>query len=136
MDIITFYLFSETLLNYAYSVFLLSNSILAVSSLVYKLWEVSNYLKFKKIGCLLKKGELFLQIFFNFCALKIYIYTYLFDTTTKYQTILYYPGLYSFLTDEKWAYGGNLKIIHHKDQHFMFLKIFLQFTKLYCSSQF
>ena len=32
--------------------------------------------------------------------------------------------------------GGNLKIIHHKDQHFMFLKIFLQFTKLYCSSQF
>ena len=43
----------------------------------------------------LKKGWGVFTGFFDCFTLKIYIYTCLFDTTIKYQTILYYPGLYS-----------------------------------------
>ena len=57
--------------------------------------------------------------------------TYLFALHNKYQPILCYPQLYSFLRDEKLAYGKNFDITHHKDQHFIFLKIFLKFTKFF-----
>ena len=69
--------------------------------------------------------------FLVFYRLKFYLLTYLFHTQTKYVTILSYPGLYSSLTDEKWAYGRSLEIIHYKGQRFMFFKIFIQFVCLF-----
>ena len=50
---------------------------------------------------------------------------YLSDTHTNYHTIPYHIGRYSILTYEKWAYGGNLEIIHYKGQNFMFIKILI-----------
>ena len=68
-----------------------------------------------------KNGEVFVQFLYIW---NIYLYIFIY-------TILYHSGLYSFLTDEKWAYGRNLEIIHHNDQLFIFLKIFLQFVCLF-----
>ena len=56
-----------------------------------------------------------------FYRLKSYIFTCLFDTHTNYDTIHYHSGIYSFLTDEKWAYGENFEITYHKDHYVMFL---------------
>ena len=94
-------------------------------------WANFCYLFLSKYRVSLKKGWGICTGCWDIFTLRIYIYIHLFDTHSKYHTILYHPGRYSFLTDKKWAYDGNLEINHHKCQHFMFLNIFLQFVCLF-----
>jgi hypothetical protein len=84
----------------------------------------------------LKKGEVFLQDFLIFVHWKYtFIHIYLIQPPNIRQFSIIQDFTASWqIKNEHMA--GNLKIIHHKDQHFMFLKIFLHFTKLYCSWQF
>ena len=82
----------------------------------------------------LKNGEVFVQHLWSFIDFKyLFLHVYLIPTCTIQSSI---SQDFTASWQMKNEHMAEILKSHHKDQHFMFLQNFLQFSKLYCSAKF